>query len=143
MKINKIFLLYTASLTLGKQILDSLLLLGLSSDLSNQFNFFFFFFLWYWGLTSRPTPWATLPAHFLKGFFQDRVSWTICLGWLWTAILLISTSWAARITGASHLCPVKLFFLFNQLYTLGTGLCNNKWNVSSPNILPLSPILPR
>jgi hypothetical protein len=26
----------------------------------------------------------------------------ICLGWLWTTILLISTSWIARITGMSH-----------------------------------------
>jgi hypothetical protein len=36
------------------------------------------------------------------GCFQDRVSWTICSDWLWTAILLISASWAARITDVSH-----------------------------------------
>jgi hypothetical protein len=29
-------------------------------------------------------------------FFQDRVSWTICLCWLWTTILLISASWVAK-----------------------------------------------
>jgi hypothetical protein len=34
--------------------------------------------------------------------FLDRVSWTVCLGWLWTVILLISASWLARITGVSH-----------------------------------------
>jgi hypothetical protein len=27
---------------------------------------------------------------------------TICLGWLWTVILLISASWVVRITGMSH-----------------------------------------
>jgi hypothetical protein len=30
-------------------------------------------------------------------FFQDRVLGTICPGWLWTTILLISASWIARI----------------------------------------------
>jgi hypothetical protein len=36
---------------------------------------------------------------FCVGYFQDRVSQTICLGWLQTAILLISASSVARITG--------------------------------------------
>jgi hypothetical protein len=42
------------------------------------------------------------------GFFQDRVSWTICLGWLWTSILLISASRVARMTGVSqqHLAQI-------------------------------------
>jgi hypothetical protein len=35
-------------------------------------------------------------------FFWDRILWTICQGWLWIMILLISTSWVARITGVSH-----------------------------------------
>jgi hypothetical protein len=38
-------------------------------------------------------------------FFHDRVLWTIFLGWLRTAILLISTAWIARIIGVSHWCP--------------------------------------
>jgi hypothetical protein len=42
--------------------------------------------LWYWGLNSRPSPWAIPPALFCDGSFQDRVSWTICLGWLRTMI---------------------------------------------------------
>jgi hypothetical protein len=37
--------------------------------------------------------------------------WTICLGWLWHVILLISASWVARITGVSHQYPVTLYFL--------------------------------
>jgi hypothetical protein len=39
---------------------------------------------------------------FLWRVFQDRVSRTICLGWLRTTILLISTSWVVGITGVSH-----------------------------------------
>jgi hypothetical protein len=35
-------------------------------------------------------------------YFPDRVLWTICLGWLWTTILLISASWVAGITGVSR-----------------------------------------
>jgi hypothetical protein len=52
----------------------------------------FGFFLQYWGLNSRPTTWATPPALFHDGFFQDSVSRTICPGWLQIEILLISAS---------------------------------------------------
>jgi hypothetical protein len=38
-------------------------------------------------------------------FFWDRVSWTICQGWLWTVILLIFASWVARIIGVSYQHP--------------------------------------
>jgi hypothetical protein len=41
-------------------------------------------------------------------FFWDRVSWIICLDWLWILILLIATSWVARITGANHLAWVAV-----------------------------------
>jgi hypothetical protein len=45
-------------------------------------------------------------------------------GWLWTMILLTSTSWIARITGVSHqhLADLKLFqrqILYGKLVTLG------------------------
>jgi hypothetical protein len=44
-------------------------------------------------------------------FFQDRVLWTICQGWLWTTVFLISASWVARIAGMSHQCPaIALLF---------------------------------
>jgi hypothetical protein len=36
------------------------------------------------------------------GYFWDRVSWTICPGWLWNMILLISPSQVTRITAMSH-----------------------------------------
>jgi hypothetical protein len=52
---------------------------------------------------------ATLPALF--GYFQHRVLWTVCLGWLWTLILLISASWIARIIGVSHQVPGDHFFV--------------------------------
>jgi hypothetical protein len=58
-----------------------------------------FCFLQYWGLNSRPTLWVTPPALFCDGCFSDRVSQTIYLGWLWTAVLLISASWVVRIAG--------------------------------------------
>jgi hypothetical protein len=47
------------------------------------------FFSWYWYLNSGPSPWVTPPALFHDRFFRDGVLWTICLGWLWTKILLI------------------------------------------------------
>jgi hypothetical protein len=43
------------------------------------------------------------------GVFWDRVLQTICLGWPWTTILLISASWVARITGVSHQRPAFQF----------------------------------
>jgi hypothetical protein len=55
-------------------------------------------------------PWATLLAPFLWRVFQKRVSGTICLGWLWTAFLLFSASWVARIAGVTHWCLAFIFF---------------------------------
>jgi hypothetical protein len=51
------------------------------------------------------------------GFFWDRVLQTICPGWLWATILLVSASWVARITGVSHRCPA-LFFFFSVFVCL-------------------------
>jgi hypothetical protein len=62
---------------------------------------FFYLFLQYWGLNSGPSPWTTPPALFCEGFFKIG-SHEFLSGWLWTAILLISASWVARITGVSH-----------------------------------------
>jgi hypothetical protein len=45
--------------------------------------------------------------YFCEGFFKIGSCGTICPGWLRTAILLISASWVARITGVSHHCPVR------------------------------------
>jgi hypothetical protein len=42
---------------------------------------------------------------FLLWFFWDRVSWTICPGWLRIEIFPISASWEARVTGLSHQGP--------------------------------------
>jgi hypothetical protein len=52
----------------------------------------FSFFLQYGGLNSGLTLWVTTSAIFCDGSFQ-----TICLGWLWMSILLISVSWVAGI----------------------------------------------
>jgi hypothetical protein len=50
-------------------------------------------------------------------FLRDRVSRTVCLGWLWTVILLISASWVARIIGVSHQCPAHYWFLLGKCCT--------------------------
>jgi hypothetical protein len=69
---------------------------------------FFFFFCGTGGLNSGPIPWTTLPPLFYDGFFWERISQTICLGWLQTAILLTSASWAVRIIGVSPWCPATV-----------------------------------
>jgi hypothetical protein len=64
------------------------------------------------------------PLHqpfFVMDFFWDRVSWTICLGWLWTSILPISPSQVARITGISE---QGLKFL---KFTISTIFKNTGW----------------
>jgi hypothetical protein len=70
-----------------------------------------FIYLWYWGLNSGPMIWATPPALFCDGFFQDRVSQTICPEGLQTTatVLLMFASWIARITGTSHQCLAHWF----------------------------------
>jgi hypothetical protein len=86
------------------------------------------YLFWYWGLNSGPTPWATLPTLFCDGFFWDRVSRTICQGWLWTMILQISASWVARIIGVSHQCLAYLFiYLLYYCCTGGTLWHLQKW----------------
>jgi hypothetical protein len=65
------------------------------------------------------------------GCFRDRVSWTglnspICLGWLWTEIFLISTSWAAGITGRNHQCPASVLLIpWSELHHLLPGHCSS------------------
>jgi hypothetical protein len=73
--------------------------------------------LWYWTLNSGPLP-STLPALFCDGCFWDMVSWTVCLSWFQTVILLISASWGARITGVSHqhLAPLRIFDDFASMF---------------------------
>jgi hypothetical protein len=48
--------------------------------------------------------------YFYGGIILDTVFWTVCLGWLWTSILLISASWIAGIIGEIH--GVQLLNLF-------------------------------
>jgi hypothetical protein len=82
----------------------------------------------FWGLRGGTEVWTqglvdckagTLPLEphtsspFPSGYFRDRVSWTICPGWLRTLILLISDSQVARITGVSpwHLAKSMIFLI--------------------------------
>jgi hypothetical protein len=48
----------------------------------------------------------------LLWLFWRWSSWTVCLGWPRTKILLISASQVARITGVSHQCLAFFFFLW-------------------------------
>jgi hypothetical protein len=59
----------------------------------------FFFFLWCWGLNSGLHLEPLHQPFLCDGFFQDRVSGTICPGWLGTSVLLIVASWAAGFIG--------------------------------------------
>jgi hypothetical protein len=53
----------------------------------------------------------------LIGYFQNKVSWAVCLGWPQTSILLSSACQVARITGVSHWCLAHLyFFIWNCLF---------------------------
>jgi hypothetical protein len=62
------------------------------------------FFLCYWGLNSGPHTLNHSTSPFLWFFLKNRFSWTICPGWLWNAILLISAaSWVAKIVVLSQL----------------------------------------
>jgi hypothetical protein len=92
--------------------------------------FLVFFFLSVLGFELRTsllvgrccTTWATLPTLFCVGYFWDRISWNICLGWLWTFILLISASWGARITGVRHWCPARSVCCLQETHFTGKDI---------------------
>jgi hypothetical protein len=69
------------------------------------------------------SPWATPPAHFVMDFW-GRGSWTICLGWLQTAILLIISSedYRREPLASGRTIPFQsLNYSISQLF-LGTTL---------------------
>jgi hypothetical protein len=86
---------------------------GIKETLFPNFCCFFFFCstrIWTQGLHLEP-----LHQPFFAMFFSwDRVLQTICPGWLWAMILLMSVSWVAGITGVSlrHLALFAAFMVF-------------------------------
>jgi hypothetical protein len=60
------------------------------------------------------TAWATPPGHFALVILEMGVSQTVCLGWSWTMILLISVSIVARITGLNHWRLAPFFLILRQ-----------------------------
>jgi hypothetical protein len=70
------------------------------------FTFFVFYFIfgdtgaWIQGLHFE----TLHQPFFCERLFWERISRTICLGWLQPMILLISASGVAGITGVSHWC---------------------------------------
>jgi hypothetical protein len=95
-------------------------------------SFFFFFFCgpgaWTQSLNLEPLH----QPYFCEGFFKIGSHRTIYPGWFWTMILLISTSWVARITGVSHRHPAWDGILLTFLPRLA-------WNCNPPDLsLPRS-----
>jgi hypothetical protein len=76
--------------------------------------FCFFFAVLEFDLRGYTLSQSTSPI-FVKGF-QDRVSRTICPGWLQTAIFLLS----ARVIGVSHQCPNKNPFPLDHVLPLAS-----------------------
>jgi hypothetical protein len=68
-------------------------------------TFHLFSFLAALGFELKTCTLSQSTSPFLWWVFWDRVLWTICLGWPQIAILQLSASWVARITGVSHQCP--------------------------------------
>jgi hypothetical protein len=60
------------------------------------------------GLELRAYTLSHSTSPFFVCYFQDRVSQTICPGWLRTTVLLIAASQVARIIGVSHWHPALL-----------------------------------
>jgi hypothetical protein len=73
-------------------------------------------FFWWGGGWTQVLCLEPLHQPFFVIFFFSR---TICPGWLWTEILPISASWAAKIIDVSHQCPTPcLFFCSTGAWTL-------------------------
>jgi hypothetical protein len=86
------------------------------------------YLLQYWDLNSGSSPWATTPAFFfIDGCFQDRVSWTVCPGWLRTLIFLISASWVARIIGAWLIIALLCCFSHSVLNIMSINMFIQWW----------------
>jgi hypothetical protein len=81
------------------------------------------------GLELRAYTLSHSTSPFLWRVFWDRVSKTICPGWLHTTILLISASWVARITDMSHRCqaPMSIFVFLQFLQPIFTNFFFNFW----------------
>jgi hypothetical protein len=86
--------------------------------------YIFFFFFVALGLEYRAYTLSHSISPFCVRYFWDRVSWTICPGWLWTAILLIS-AWVARIIGVSHWHPATIWYYIH----FGSGDPQIPWDV--------------
>jgi hypothetical protein len=80
--------------------------------------------VWDWGLNSGLAKQELYHLNHTSSpscsdYFEDGISWSICLDWPRTESLLISASQVARITDMSHQCPaiyvLELAILMNLL----------------------------
>jgi hypothetical protein len=89
-------------------------------------NINFKFFLWNWSLISGLCT-CKADALLLEPHLQSILFWffwrwrshklSICLGWPWNLILLISASQGFRITGINHWC-LATYFLLKDLFII-------------------------
>jgi hypothetical protein len=70
-------------------------------DIKNYYYYYLKYGIWTQDLYLDP---LYQYIFFCDEFFQERFSKTICLGWLWAVVILISASWVAKIAGVSHWC---------------------------------------
>jgi hypothetical protein len=108
------------------------------STYSEFYGVLFFFFstgVWTQGLHLKPPHQPFLCCF----FFEIGSHQTICLGWLWTMIPLISTSWVTRITGVRHWfwlwCLVFVGFFF---FFFGTGFWAQGFELAKQALYQLS-----
>jgi hypothetical protein len=80
------------------------------SCLKHVSTLFLFFFLVVLGL-ELDLHLESLHWPFFGRDFLRQVLRTICPGWFWTSVLLISASWVARIPGVSHWHTAVSLFL--------------------------------
>jgi hypothetical protein len=94
-------------------------------------NFFFSYGTGVW--TQGPHLDPHHQPYFYDGFFWDRISQVICLGWLQTKILLVSASWVVKVYRCEPLAPSRskfwltswLLFYENNVKTLKEILKEN------------------
>jgi hypothetical protein len=83
------------------------------------------YFFWCYGLNSGPIPWATPPHQpcFKVECFQNKLSQTICQGWLQTMFLMISASSVNGTTSMGHWHPAWI----GDLNLKSKNLRKNTW----------------
>jgi hypothetical protein len=107
---------------------------------SIKYYYFCYYFggiqVWTQGLMSAGQ--ALVPFHQLflyTEYFWDRGSWTICQGWLQTAVLLIAASWLFRITGVTISVHLHILLTLTRVKLSITSKTNEGIGKCAPTFL--------